>query len=61
MLAQLSFVFLFQGVELPLIAVEVIVVRLLGEVAHDLAWRIIEISWPSISVEALGLVARLFT
>ena len=61
MLTELSFIFLFQGIELSLIAVEIIVVWLLSEVAHDLAWGIIEISWPSISIEALGLVARLFT
>ena len=61
MLAELSFVFLFHGVELSLIPVEVVVVRLLSQVTHHFSWWIIEISGPSIRVEALTLIARLFT
>lgn len=60
-LAQLGFIFLFQSVELTLISVEVVVVRLLGQMAHDLSWWIIEISWPSLGIETFTLVARLFT
>jgi hypothetical protein len=60
MLAELSFVFLLQGVELTLVSVEIVVVRLLGQVPHDLAWWIIEISWPSICIETLTFIARLF-
>jgi len=59
-LAELSFVFLLQGVELPLVTVEIVVVRLLGQVPHDLAWWIIEISRPSICIETLTFIARLF-
>lgn len=59
-LAQLSFVLLFQGVELALASIEIVIVRLLSEVTHDFAGWIIEISRPSICVEALTFVARLF-
>jgi len=59
-LAELSFVFLLQGVELTLVTVEIVVVRLLGQVPHDLAWWIIEISRPSICIETLTFIARLF-
>jgi len=60
MLAQLSFVFLFERIELTLVSVEIIVVRLLGQVTHHFSWGIVEISWPSISIETLGFIARLF-
>jgi hypothetical protein len=60
-LAQLGLILLFQSVELTLISVEVVVVRLLGQMAHDLSWWIIEISWPSLGIETFTLVARLFT
>ena len=60
MLAELSFVFLFQRIELTLISVEIIVVRLLSQMTHYFSWWIIEISWPSICVETLGFIARLF-
>lgn len=59
-LAQLSFVFLFERIELTLVSVEILVVRLLGQVTHHFSWGIIEISWPSICVETLGFIARLF-
>jgi len=59
-LAQLSFVLLLQSVELALTSVEIVVVGLLGEVTHDFAGWIIEISWPSICVETLTFIARLF-
>lgn len=61
MLAQLSFVLLLQSVELALASVEIVVVGLLSKVAHDFAGWVIEISWPSICIETLTFVARLFT
>jgi hypothetical protein len=60
-LAELSFVFLFQGVELTLISIEVVVVGLLCQTTHHLSWWIVKISWPSICIETLCLIARLFT
>lgn len=60
MFAQLSFIFLFQGVELTLVAIEVVVVGLLSQVSHDLSGWIIEISWPSIGIKTLTFVARFF-
>ena len=60
-LAQLSFVFLFQRVELTLVSIEIVVVRLLSQMAHHLAWRVIEISWTSLRIKTLGFIARLFT
>ena len=57
MLTELSFVFLLQGVELALVAVEIIVVRLLSQMSHDLSGWIVEIPWASICIESLCLVA----
>lgn len=59
-LAQLSFIFLFQSVELTLVSIEVVVVGLLSQVSHDLSGWIIEISWPSIGIKTLTFVARFF-
>ena len=58
--AQLSFVFLFECIELALVSVEIIIVGLLGQVTHDFSWWIIKISWPSTCIITLSLVARLF-
>ena len=56
MFAHLSFELLLQGVELTLVSVKVIVVRLLSQVSEHLAWRVVEVSWSSLGVNALALV-----
>lgn len=43
MSAQLSLVLLLQSVELALVAIEVVVIALLSQVAQDLAGRIVEV------------------
>jgi hypothetical protein len=48
MLAHLSLELLLQGVELALVAVEVVVVRLLSEVPEDLAWWVVKVSWSTL-------------
>ena len=50
MFAKLGLIFLFQGAELTLIAVESLVIWLLSKLFHDFAWWIIEILWPSIRI-----------
>ena len=42
-LAHLGLVLLLEGVELTVVAVEVVVVRLLGQMSHHLAWRVVEV------------------
>lgn len=61
MLAELSFVFLLQSIELALVSVEVVIVGLLSEVSHDFSWWIIEVPWSSLSVVTFSLVARFLT
>jgi len=41
--AHLGLVLLLQGVKLALVAVEVVVVGLLSQVSHDLAWWVVEV------------------
>lgn len=43
MFAHLSFELLLQGVPSALVTVEVVIVRLLCEMSHDLAWRVVEV------------------
>ena len=49
-LAELSLVLLFQSMDLALVAIEVLVIRLLGKLSHDLAWWIVEVPWSAIGV-----------
>jgi hypothetical protein len=58
-LAHLGLELLLQGVELTLIAVEVVVVGLLSQVSEDLAWWVVEVSWSSLGVNSLALVLGL--
>lgn len=48
MFTHLSFELLLEGIELTLVSVEVVVVRLLGEVSEHFTWWVIKISWPSL-------------
>lgn len=48
MFAELSLVLLFKSIELPLVSVEVVVVRLLGKLFHNLTGRIVKVSWSTI-------------
>ena len=50
MLAHLSLIFLLKCVEMTLTAVEVVIVRLLGQVLQDFTWRVVEVSWSSLRV-----------
>ena len=43
MFAHLSFELLLQGVPSALVSVEVVIVRLLCKMSHDLAWRVVEV------------------
>ncbi len=53
-LAHLGLELLLEIVELTLVTIEIIVVRLLSEMSHDLAWWIVEVSlltvWSELSV-----------
>lgn len=55
-LAQLSFIFLLQGVELTLVSVEIVIVLLLSKVSHDFSWRIVEVPGSTLCIEAFSLV-----
>ena len=59
-LAHLSLELLLHGVELTLIAVEVIVVALLGQMSHDLSWWVVEISLLTVGIKLSLLVLVLF-
>lgn len=48
MFAHLSLELLLQGVELTLVAVEVVVVGLLGQVSQNLAWWVVKVSWSAL-------------
>jgi hypothetical protein len=43
-LAHLGLELLLEIVELTLVTIEIVIVRLLGEMSHDLAWWIIKVS-----------------
>jgi len=53
-LAHLGLELLLEIVELTLVTIEIVVVRLLSEMSHDLAWWIVEVSlltvWSELSV-----------
>lgn len=59
MFAQLSLELLLQGVELSLVPIEIVIVRLLGQVSQNLAWRIVEVSWSALGVNSLALISLL--
>lgn len=60
-LAHLSFVLLLQSVPLALVSVKVIVVRLLGQVSHDLAWWVVEIFlWLSVFIKLSSVLSLLW-
>jgi hypothetical protein len=56
MFAHLSLELLLQGIELTLVAVEVIVIGLLSQVSQDFAGRIVKVSWSSLGVNTLSLI-----
>lgn len=55
-LAQLSFIFLLQCVELALVSVEVVVVRLLSQVSHNFSRWIVEVPGSTLSINTFALV-----
>lgn len=55
-LAQLSFIFLLQSVELALVSVEVVVVRLLSQVSHNFSRWIVEVPGSTLSINTFALV-----
>lgn len=61
MFAELSFILLLKSVELSLISIEVVIVWLLSEVSHDFSWWVVKISWSSLCIVTLALIARLLT
>jgi hypothetical protein len=61
MSAELSFILLLESIELTLISVEIVVVRLLSQVTHDLSRWVVEIPWTSICIITLALIARFLT
>lgn len=61
MFAHLSFIFLFQCVELTLISVEIVVVRLLSQMPHNFAWWVIEVSRSAICIETFTFIPWFFT
>jgi hypothetical protein len=64
-LAHLGFEFLFQGVELALISIEIVVIAGLLQVSHNLAWRVVEVSlltiWTQLSLLKLRFNGRVLT
>ena len=60
MLAHLSLIFLLKCVEMTLTAVEVVIVRLLGQVLQDFTWRVVEVSWSSLRVQSFALILGLW-
>lgn len=50
MFAKLSLILLLECIELSLVAIEVVVVALLGEVPENLRWRIVEVARSTILV-----------
>ena len=59
-LAHLGLILLLECVELTLVAIEVVVVGLLGQVSEDLAWRVVEVSWTALGVDTLALILGLW-
>jgi hypothetical protein len=57
MFAHLSLEFLLQGVELTLVAVEIVVVGLLGQVSKDFTWWVVKVSWSSLGINTLSLIS----
>lgn len=58
MLAHLSLVLLLEGVELALVAIEVVVVRLLSEVSEDFAGWVVEVLfWLTVLTELTSVLA----
>ena len=57
-LAQLSFVFLLQSVELALVSVEVVVVRLLSKVPHHFSRWVVEVPWSALGIHTFAFVTR---
>ena len=57
-LAQLSFVFLLQSIELALVSVEVVVVGLLSKVPHHFSRWVVEVPWSALSIHTFALVTR---
>ena len=61
MLAHLSLVLLLQSVELSLVSVEVVVVRLLSQMSHDLARWVVEVLlWLAIFIESSSVLSLLW-
>lgn len=58
MSAQLSLVLLLQGVELALVAIEVVVVALLSEMTQDLARRVVEVLLAAVLIFGWFLASR---
>jgi len=55
-LAELGLVLLLQGVDLALVAVEAVIVRLVGEASKNLAWWVVEVSWSSVGINTFSLI-----
>jgi len=51
MFAHLCLEFLFESVKLPLVAVKVVIVALLGQVSHHFSWWVVEVLLLAISIE----------
>jgi hypothetical protein len=48
MFAHLSLELLLKSIEMTLTAIEIVIVRLLGQVLQDFAWWVVEVSWSSL-------------
>jgi hypothetical protein len=57
MLAELSFIFLLESVELTLVSVEIVVVGLLSEMPHHFSWWIIKVARSALGVIAFTFVS----
>ena len=57
MLAEASFIFLLQCVELTLVSVEIVVVGLLSEMPHDFSWWIVKVARSTLGVIAFAFVS----
>ena len=60
MLAELSFIFLLESIELSLISIEVVIVGLLSKMPHDFARWVVEVPWTSLCVVSLTLIPSFF-
>ena len=61
MLAELSFIFLLERIELSLITIEVTVVGLLSKMPHHFTRWIVEVSWSSLCIVSLALISCFFS